>query len=100
GCMPVPKSLVESRIPSLTPTAVAAARRELALQFGSHSKAIPEAETAIRAILQGDRFPVHFVYDRRPVVVKEVRVEEGSLTVVFAPPTSTAVRPRPVTQPK
>ena len=89
GNLPIPKSIVESKLKDLTPTIVALAKETITYQLGVRDAAaiMPQIETAIRAISEGQPFPLRFRYDRRDILIREVRVEDGLLTILFAPPT-------------
>jgi hypothetical protein len=96
GNLPIPTSVVQNKIRALAPAIITAANQAITYQFGSKSGAkVPEIETAIHAIVDAEPFPLLFTYDRRKILVKEIRVADGSLSITFAPPTPAAVSPRP-----
>ena len=88
GNLPIPKSIVENKLKDLTPTIVALAKETITYQLGVRDSAaiMPQVEAAIRAISEGQPFPLRFRYDRRDIVIREVRVEDGVLIILFAPP--------------
>jgi len=96
GLLSIPKSIVQSKLRSMVPAIAAVAQQTMTYQLGVRdaSALMPQVETAIRAIAEGDPFPLHFRYDRREVVIQEIRVDDGLLTITFVPPTPAGVRPR------
>jgi hypothetical protein len=96
GLLPIPKSIVQSKLRSMVPAIATVAQQTMTYQLGVRdaSALMPQVETAIRAIADGDPFPLHFRYDRREVVIQEIRVDDGLLTITFVPPTPAGVRPR------
>jgi len=88
GWLPIPKSLVESKLKSMLPSVAAVAQQTITYQLGVHDSAalMPQIETVIRAVSDGEPFPLRFRYDRRDVLIQEIRVDDGSLSIVFAPP--------------
>lgn len=96
GNLPIPTSVVQNKIRALAPAIITAANQAITYQFGSKSGAkVPEIETAIHAIVDAEPFPLLFTYDRRKILVKEIRVGNGFISITFAPPTPAAVTPRP-----
>lgn len=101
GRLPIPTSLLHSRIQAMEPALVTLANQAITMQFnnagqGGTPPRIPEIEAAVHAIINAQPFPLSFTVDRRKVLVKEIRVEDGSLTIVFSPPTPAVVPPHPV----
>ncbi|MGN6370621.1 MAG: hypothetical protein ACTHN5_20400 [Phycisphaerae bacterium] len=88
GNLPIPKSVIESKLKALTPTLAAVAKETITYQLGVRDTAVlmPQIETAIRAVSEGQPFPLRFRYDRRDILIREVRVEDGVLIIHFAPP--------------
>jgi len=95
GLLTVPKSLVESRLRAMTPaivtTAVDAGRQ---LGSGSHSNSGHSLDAMIeqitRAVAVGEPFPLRYRIDRKDVVIKELKVEDGRFTVRMGPPVTPA----------
>ncbi|HVS70045.1 MAG TPA: hypothetical protein VHQ47_02190 [Phycisphaerae bacterium] len=100
GRLPIPASIVQSKIRALAPTIITLANDAITRQFsGSTTRSparIPDIETAIHAIVDGQPFPLRFTADRRTVLIHEIRVDNGALSITFSPPTPAAVRPRPL----
>ena len=96
GNLPIPKSIVESKLKDIAPTLAALARETITYQLGVRDTTtlMPQVEAAIRAISQGEPFPLRFRYDRRDILIREVRVEDGVLIIVFAPPTPAGIPPK------
>ncbi|HUO07474.1 MAG TPA: hypothetical protein VM008_04170 [Phycisphaerae bacterium] len=96
GLLPIPRSIVQSKLQSMVPGIAAVAQQTMTYQLGVRdaSALMPQVETAIRAIANGEPFPLHFRYDRREVVIQEIRVDDGLLTITFVPPTPAGIRPR------
>ena len=46
-------------------------------------------------VSEGRPFPLEYTVDRKRIVIKELRVDDGVFTVVLAPPIPAAVMPRP-----
>ncbi len=88
GDLPIPKWIVEKRMRAVVPTLAAVVQQTLTYQLGLHDSAslMPQVTAAIRAVSEGAPFPLSFVSDHRQVLVKEIRVDEGLLTVIFGPP--------------
>jgi hypothetical protein len=88
GSLPIPKSLVEERMRRAVPTLAALVHQTITYQLGVRDSAsmMPQIETAIRAVAEGQPFPLKFVADHREVLVKEIEVDDGVLTIVFGPP--------------
>ncbi|HVX84567.1 MAG TPA: hypothetical protein VH253_07100 [Phycisphaerae bacterium] len=100
GRLPIPASVVQSKIRQLSPTIITLANDAISRQFSTSTSAaparVPDIETAIHAIVDGQPFPLRFTADRRTVIIHEIRVDNGSLSITFSPPTPAAVRPRPL----
>ncbi len=88
GSLPIPKWVVETRMRRLVPTLAAVVHQTITYQLGVRDSAsmMPQIETAILAVAEGQPFPLKFVADHRTVLVKEIRVEDGVLTIVLGPP--------------
>jgi hypothetical protein len=103
GRLRIPQSIVENRVRSLMPALVKATTQTVQLGTGGgtasgsgSAKTIEEIEKKITAIQRGEPFPLTRSYDGRMVVVKDIRLNDGSLTVIFGPPVPAGVRPRPL----
>jgi hypothetical protein len=88
GSLPIPKSLVEERMRRAVPTIAAVAHQTITYQLGVRDSAsmMPQIETAIHAVAEGEPFPLKFVADHREVLVKEIHIDDGILTIVLGPP--------------
>jgi hypothetical protein len=95
GNLRVPKSLVAGKIRMLLPALADALEQTARLSTKDWSKAMPQIESTIHAIENGEPFPLKLTHDR-PVIIKDIRVNDGSLTVILAPEVPAAVRPRPL----
>jgi hypothetical protein len=91
GVLTVPKSLVESRLRAVLPAIVTAAV-DAGRQLGTGSRSNPGhnfdamIEQVVRAIVMGEPFPLQYRIDRRDVIIKELKVEDGRFTIVVGPP--------------
>ena len=96
GNLPVPKSIAEDRVRALLPTLIPEVERTLNLQLGPRrtTSMMREVKGTAQSIVDGEPFPLEFKFDRRSVVIREIRVDDGSLTITFVPPTPAGVRPR------
>ncbi len=96
GNLPIPKSLVENNARSYAPKVLALIQQSLAYKIGGKDAAnmMPQIHDATALFLEGSPFPMSFSFNRRKIVVKAVKIEDGSLTLIFIPPTTAAVRPR------
>jgi len=90
GCLPVPKSIVESRLAAMAPEIIAAVQLQMRLQVGS-SQQLKNIEPVLTGIFRGEPLPP---IDPRRVVIKEIRVDDGVLTIVFTRPVKPLV-PKP-----
>ena len=97
GCLPVPKSIVQSRVHAMIPSIAEAVQQAIQLNLNLHdaSNWTPYVEQVIRAAGEGQPFPLEYTVDHKHIVIKELRVDEGAFTVVLAPPIPMAVMPRP-----
>jgi hypothetical protein len=88
GCLPLPKSAVESRLQSLVPAITAGIQQALQAQFNVRESAQWSgiAQDIVRKASAGQPFGLEYRVDRRQLVIKELRVDEGRFTVVIAPP--------------
>jgi len=92
GYLPVPKAIVESRLASMAPEIVAAVQQQMSLQAGA-SPRIQKIEPTLTGVLYGEPLP-EFTYNQRQIIIKEIRVDEGLFTIIFAPsPHAPAVVP-------
>ena len=98
GMLPVPKSVVESRLQAMVPTLMPAIIEAIELQINARNaiQITPETEALIEAVMRGQPFPLRHFIDHRQLVIEQIKVDDGALTVVIAPPTPAAVMPRPV----
>jgi len=97
GRLPVPKSVVQSRLHAMVPSIAAAAQQaiQLNLNIRDASNINPYIEEIIRSVGEGRPFPLEYTVEKKRIVIKELRVDQGLFTVVLAPPTPAAVMPRP-----
>lgn len=88
GCLPVPKSLVASRLSALTPAAVAAVQQAIELRMGVRDEEQwgPVAEEIIRDASAGKPFPLHYHILHKDLVIKSLDLGKGKFTLVLAPP--------------
>ncbi len=98
GMLPVPKSIVDSRLQAMVPAIMPAILEAIELQMNSRStlKVTPDTQALIEAMMRGQPFPLRHTIDRKQLVITQIKVEEGMLSVVIAPPTPAAVLPRQV----
>jgi hypothetical protein len=99
GNLPVPRSFAQDRVQATLPQLIPAIERALSLRLGARrSDTVKhDVEDTSRLIAAGEPFPLEFKFDRRMVVIKEIRVDDGSLTITFVPPTRAAAQSRPGT---
>ncbi len=99
GNLPIPTSIVQAKIRGLAPTLSTLINDTINRQLSSNPQRSnardPEIETAIHAIADSEPFPLLFTYHDRKILVKEIKVDSGLLTILFAPSTPAAVPPRP-----
>jgi len=95
GNLRIPRSLVERKIRSMAPAILAGLNQSYRLSTGEPSKVMLHVEPVLHAIENGEPFYVKFPYMGREVVLKEIHLEDESLSVIFGPATPAAVRPRP-----
>jgi hypothetical protein len=101
GKLPIPRGMLEDRLRALVPTIAEAARQTAQVQFGMRDmdRNGPIIEQFVRGVGAGLPFPLQFKMDNREFVVKELRVDDGSFTIVLAPTKPVAVAPRPASEP-
>ena len=70
------------------------------IQFGMREfdKYAPVVEQITQSAIEGRPFPLQFKMDKE-IQVTELRVDDGTLTIVLAPLKPAAVAPRPATVP-
>jgi hypothetical protein len=101
GNLPVPRSLVEGRIKTVAPSIVAAVEEAVRLRMNTSdaSKMVPYVDEIVSDVTQARPFPLKQAMGSKRFVIKDLRVDQGQLTVVLAPLTPAAVSPRPQTAP-
>jgi hypothetical protein len=95
GNLRVPKSLVAGRLRAMLPMLADALEQGARLSLKDWNKAQPQIDAMLGAIERGEPFPLKIARDR-PVIIKDIRVNDGMLTVILAPEVPAAVRPRPM----
>jgi hypothetical protein len=97
GSLPVPRSLVNDRLQAAMPSIIKAVEEAIELQLNTRDTAKIEGyvEQAVRDVTAGNPFPLRYTIDRKQIVIKDLKVEDGRFTVVLEPPTPAAVMPRP-----
>ena len=83
GCLPVPRSLVATRIRALMPAVITAIQSAVQVQVGARD--ISEIERALQSAGAGEPFPLQYRVDRRDIVIRDLRVDEGAFSFVLAP---------------
>jgi hypothetical protein len=101
GNMPVPRSLLEPWMAQQIPGMAEAVQRMAQLQFGVRGvvKTEPILQQIVQSIGEGRPFPLQYKVDNKEFLIKELSVDDGSLTVVLAPLKPAAVLPRPTSAP-
>jgi hypothetical protein len=101
GNLPVPRSLLEPWLAKQVPGITEAVQRMAQLQFGVRGmgKTEPIMQQIVQSVGEGRPFPLQYKVDNKEFLIKELRVDDGSLTVVLAPLKPAAVLPRPTTNP-
>jgi len=82
GRLPIPKSIVERWLASITPEIVAAVEQQIQLQAGASSQ-IKGVESLITDLLSGQPLPA---IEQHRIIIKAIHVEDGMLTIVFVSP--------------
>jgi hypothetical protein len=102
GNMPVPRSLLDPWLAQQASGMTQAVQRMAQLQFGVRdvAKTEPILQQIVHGIGEGRPFPLQYKVDNKEFLIKELRVDDGALTVVLAPLKPAAVSPRPTTAPK
>jgi hypothetical protein len=95
GNLRVPKSFVAGKLRMLLPMLTDALEQGARLSMKDWNKAQPQIDSMLNAIERGEPFPLK-IERERPVIIKDIRVNDGSLTVILAPEVPAAVRPRPL----
>jgi hypothetical protein len=91
GLLPVPKSVVETRMREFLPVVINAAVDAARTQLGisSRENAVHDLdeviEQIIRHVARGEPFPLEFRAVKKDIVIKELLVEKGRLTIVLSP---------------
>ena len=97
GYLPVPRALLQSWMARQVPAMTEAVRRMVELQFGQRDivKAAPIVQQILQGVGEGRSFPLQYKVDKKEFVIKELRVDDGLLTVVLAPlkPAATTSQP-------
>ncbi len=88
GYMPVPRSLVTSRMQALAPTLITVGNEVAQIQLNGHH---PDASQAmigqvIQSMINGESFPLRYRFDGKDVLIKDFAVEDGRFTVVLGAP--------------
>jgi hypothetical protein len=83
GRLPVPVSWVEARIRGAMPQIVQAVEKMIQVQL--NTKDVSAVEDALQRAGAGQPFPLEYRINKKDVVVKEIKLEEGRFTVVLGP---------------
>lgn len=88
GYLPVPRSIVQSRLRALMPAIVQAVQQAIEMRLGVRDATQwePVTDQVIQAVGEGRPFPLQYRLDKKNLVIKELRVDEGSFTFVITPP--------------
>jgi hypothetical protein len=102
GCLPVPRSVVDTRLRAMVPTITAAIQQAAQTQFNlrESSQWSREADEVVHKASAGEPFPLEFKVDRKQLVIRAIRVEEGRFTLVMGPPLPSAPLPAPAQSPR
>jgi hypothetical protein len=100
GMLPLPRSAVDTRLQALVPTITAAIQQAAQAQFNLRESTqwTRAAEDVVHKASVGEPFPLEFKVDRKQLVIRDLRVEEGKFTVVMGPPAGAPGSARPVPQ--
>lgn len=99
GLLPVPKSVVETRMREFLPIVINAAVEAARTQLGINSRdnAVHDLdeviEQIIRHVARGEPFPLEFRAVKKDIVIKELLVEKGKITIVLSPAHPAASQP-------
>jgi hypothetical protein len=91
GLLPVPRGLLEGRLRALMPMITAAVEEAIELQLNGRdtAKIMPYAEEVVRSVTEAKPFPLRHAIDKKQIVIRELRVAEGSFSTVLVPPAGT-----------
>jgi hypothetical protein len=87
GYLPVPMSLVRSRLQGLVPAVVTAVEEAIELSLGARDPAQWESATdkIIESIGESRPFPLQYRIERKDLVIRELTVDDNAFTLVVAP---------------
>jgi hypothetical protein len=97
GRLPVPVSVVESKLRGAMPSLVNAVERLVQVQM--NAKDVSMVEDAMKRAGAGQPFPLEYRISKKDVVIKDLRFEPGKFTVVLGPQPRAATASAPATQP-